>query len=169
MFFRSFSSCPPPVGVVVLKWLLKPQRGDDISEIECEHCLSGWAPPSPSHSLFFTVSRCLAVWTMAAWFCCEWWDVCVCELPLLPSSPTPPSPALCLHVATWWPGWASPLQVTQLWGAVLARPLSPVSEPRLMTARWWSCGLSSLPPSLPAPLPRPHQHALYFILYLLVT
>lgn len=47
-------------------------------------------------------------------------------------SPTSLSPPPTLHHMMAWVGL--PLWVTQLWGAVLARPLSPVSEPRLMTA-----------------------------------
>lgn len=67
---------------------------------------------------------------------CERWlrgfsandEMSMCE----PPSPTSPSPPPTLHHMMAWVGL--PLWVTQLWGAVLARPLSPVSEPRLMTA-----------------------------------
>lgn len=52
----------------------------------------------------------------------------VCE----PPSPTSPSPPPTPHHMMAWVGL--PLWVTQLWGAMLVRPLSPVSEPRLMTA-----------------------------------
>lgn len=57
--------------------------------------------------------------------------VCVCACVRTPS-PTSPSPPPTLHHMMAWVGL--PLWVTQLWGTVLARPLSPVSEPRLMTA-----------------------------------
>lgn len=55
-------------------------------------------------------------------------ETSVCE----PPSPTSPSPLPTPHHMMAWVGL--PLWVTQLWGAVLVRPLSPVSEPRLMIA-----------------------------------
>lgn len=94
-----------------------------ITETECEHCLTGWGG-GPSFTVWTSVilhntsNGCVVVVRMMKRQC-VWF---------------PPHPVLCLRLATWWPGRASPLWVTQLWGTVLASPLSLVSEPRLMTA-----------------------------------
>lgn len=102
---------------------------------------------------------------------CERWprgfsanEMSVCE----PPSPISPSPPPTLHHMMAWVGL--PLWVTQLWGAVLARPLSPVSEPRLMTADDDPvvCPPSHTP-SLPASLHRPFNILLSFSLSAFVT
>lgn len=150
VFKKRHRYCPPPVSVVVLKWLLKPLRvdtlcrGDYITEIECEH--SVWPRPPLFHCLNLSHSPQ-----------CERWprgfsandEMPVCE----PPSPTSPSPPPTPHHMMAWVGL--PLWVTQLWGAVLARPLSPVSEPRLMTA---DDDPVVFPPSHPPSLPASLQH-----------
>lgn len=124
----------PPVGVVALKWLPKPLRADRlrlsdyITEMECQR--SVWSRPSLS---LFPLSHCL---NLSQSLQRERWlrgfsandETSVCE----PPSPTSPSPLPTPHHMMAWVGL--PLWVTQLWGAVLVRPLSPVSEPRLMIA-----------------------------------
>lgn len=124
----------PPVGVVALKWLPKPLRADRlrqsdyITEMECQR--SVWSRPSLS---LFPLSHCLNLSQSPQR---ERWlrgfsandETSVCE----PPSPTSPSPLPTPHHMMAWVGL--PLWVTQLWGAVLVRPLSPVSEPRLMIA-----------------------------------
>lgn len=94
-------------------------------------------------------------------------ETSVCE----PPSPTSPSPLPTPHHMMAWVGL--PLWVTQLWGAVLVRPLSPVSEPRLMIAGDDPVVFpSSHTPLLPLfylfifVFKPPHQHILLFFIHL---
>lgn len=90
---------------------------------------------------------------------------CLCVYVCEPPSPTSPSPPPTLHHMMAWVGL--PLWVTQLWGAVLARPLSPVSEPRLMTADDDPVVFPpSHTPSHPASLHHPFK--IFFVFFLFI-
>lgn len=75
----------------------------------------------------------------------EWWVVSLRVPP-----PPWPNPLYALYHMLAWVGLL--LWVTHLWGTALARPLSPVSEPRLMTADDDPVVFSSLPPLLLFPI-----------------
>lgn len=158
------------MGVVALKWLPKPLRADRlrqsdyITEMECQR--SVWSRPSLSLSHCLNLSQSPQRERWLRGFSAND-ETSVCE----PPSPTSPSPLPTPHHMMAWVGL--PLWVTQLWGAVLVRPLSPVSEPRLMIAGDDPVVFpSSHTPLLPLfylfifVFKPPHQHILLFFIHL---